>query len=686
MADLASLVVKVTSKGVDKTTAELNKLDKEGAKAEKSTNKLSKSFGGLKAAVTAAASAIAVLGIARIVRETADAGIALDSINSSLIVATGSTQAAGIEFAFLRQEAARLGLDLRASAGAYASLAAAARGTNLQGQATRDIFSGISEAMTALGRGSQETERALLAVEQMISKGTVSAEELRGQLGEVLPGAFQMAARSMGVTTQELGKMLQNGEVLAEDLLPRLAQSLSSTFSTQAEARAEGLQAQINNFKTAVFELMSTGNMQGMADAIADITSMISNPAFQEGFAAFVGGTIRLGGFLAERAAAVGAFFTDSLEEQAEQANEIVNNLERRLASAKNPMAKLRIKEELAEAREEAERLQQAIWGAGQTNTNLNLPAPEKPQSTTQGNGLPKEADFGDTIIIRAQEQVAAVDLVAERYEELNMAAERLNDTLKTPQEIYQDEITLLNELIATTKEGSDERLISYETYTRGVHEAQDKLEKSVKGSNEEMTEFAKQAARNMQSSFADYLYDPFKDGVDGMAKGFIDSLRRMAAEAAASKIFDLVGGSLKNTGIGGSIAGFFGFADGGVMSSGGSMPLKAYSKGGVANSPQLALFGEGRMNEAYVPLPDGRSIPVTMNGPQAQPITIVNNGAPVRVVSDTMNGNERQNVRWRPKSFAAMAIYPKQWKASSDLTEQWGVDDNAGQLACNTT
>jgi hypothetical protein len=74
-------------------------------------------------------------------------------------------------------------------------------------------------------------------------------------------------------------------------------------------------------------------------------------------------------------------------------------------------------------------------------------------------------------------------------------------------------------------------------------------------------------------------------------------------------------------------------------------MPLKAYSKGGVANSPQLALFGEGRMNEAYVPLPDGRSIPVTMNGPQAQPITIVNNGAPVRVVSDTMNGNERQIV-----------------------------------------
>jgi len=53
-------------------------------------------------------------------------------------------------------------------------------------------------------------------------------------------------------------------------------------------------------------------------------------------------------------------------------------------------------------------------------------------------------------------------------------------------------------------------------------------------------------------------------------------------------------------------------FAMGGVMSAGGPLPLKRYASGGVANSPQLALFGEGSMNEAYVPLPDGRSIPVS--------------------------------------------------------------------------
>jgi tape measure domain-containing protein len=56
-------------------------------------------------------------------------------------------------------------------------------------------------------------------------------------------------------------------------------------------------------------------------------------------------------------------------------------------------------------------------------------------------------------------------------------------------------------------------------------------------------------------------------------------------------------------------------FADGGIMTSSGPLPLNAYANGGVANKPQVALFGEGSTPEAYVPLPDGRTIPVTMTG-----------------------------------------------------------------------
>ncbi len=63
------------------------------------------------------------------------------------------------------------------------------------------------------------------------------------------------------------------------------------------------------------------------------------------------------------------------------------------------------------------------------------------------------------------------------------------------------------------------------------------------------------------------------------------------------------------------AMMGLFGFANGGVMTGCGPMALRSYAAGGIANSPQLALFGEGSRPEAYVPLPDGRSIPVTMSG-----------------------------------------------------------------------
>ena len=58
-----------------------------------------------------------------------------------------------------------------------------------------------------------------------------------------------------------------------------------------------------------------------------------------------------------------------------------------------------------------------------------------------------------------------------------------------------------------------------------------------------------------------------------------------------------------------------FGFADGGIMTGDGPLPLRKYAGGGIASSPQLAMFGEGAMPEAYVPLPDGRRIPVAMKG-----------------------------------------------------------------------
>ena len=56
-------------------------------------------------------------------------------------------------------------------------------------------------------------------------------------------------------------------------------------------------------------------------------------------------------------------------------------------------------------------------------------------------------------------------------------------------------------------------------------------------------------------------------------------------------------------------------FATGGIMTEHGKASLRKYANGGIAHSPQIALYGEGSQPEAYVPLPDGKTIPVTMQG-----------------------------------------------------------------------
>ncbi|MBP9131376.1 MAG: tape measure protein, partial [Steroidobacteraceae bacterium] len=96
--------------------------------------------------------------------------------------AISGADSVGREMEFVRSTARQLGLDLESVSGSYLKLSASARGTSLEGQATRDIFTAVSKAATTLGLSSSEADGALLAVSQMMSKGTVQAEELRGQL------------------------------------------------------------------------------------------------------------------------------------------------------------------------------------------------------------------------------------------------------------------------------------------------------------------------------------------------------------------------------------------------------------------------------------------------------------------------------------------------------------------------
>lgn len=211
------------------------------------------------------------LGFIEVARQIIVAGNALNGMQAALTAATGSSEQAAEEIAFVRAEAQRLGIDLQAAAKSYTGLTAAARGTNLEGRASREIFTAVAEAGRVMNLSAAETQGALTAVQQIISKGTVSAEELRGQLGERLPGAFQIAARAMGVTTAELGKMLEAGELTAEEFLPKFAAELRNASAAGLEAARNSPAAEFTRLKNAVFELAGAIAQSGLLDLLGEV-------------------------------------------------------------------------------------------------------------------------------------------------------------------------------------------------------------------------------------------------------------------------------------------------------------------------------------------------------------------------------------------------------------------------------
>jgi tape measure domain-containing protein len=106
----------------------------------------------------------------------------------------------------------------------------------------KEAFMGIAAGIRGTGGSLAALEGALLATSQVFSKGKVSAEELRQQIGERLPGAFTLFAKSMGKTPQELDKMLEQGQVTLNDFMG-FVRTLSSEYGASASEIAASSQA-----------------------------------------------------------------------------------------------------------------------------------------------------------------------------------------------------------------------------------------------------------------------------------------------------------------------------------------------------------------------------------------------------------------------------------------------------------
>lgn len=222
------------------------------AAAEKQTRGLDSAMSRLNNAIRAGAAALLGNQIFQIGEQAVLTGTRIEGMERAIRFTGGKDGAANLQF--VRDQAQRLGLDLMAAEKGYTVLSGAMMGNATLAKSQNDIYQGVSMAMTALNRDTESFEGSLLAISQMASKGTVSAEELRGQLGERLPGAFGIAARAMGMTEAQLGKAMQKGEVMASEFLPRFARELQNTFGPEAEKNSNSFVAQMNRNTTAMLD------------------------------------------------------------------------------------------------------------------------------------------------------------------------------------------------------------------------------------------------------------------------------------------------------------------------------------------------------------------------------------------------------------------------------------------------
>lgn len=170
------------------------------------------------------------------------------------------------------------GLNLQSMAKGYANFAGSTKDTKLAGKQTEEIFESVSKAARVMNLSGEDAEGVFKALGQMMSKGKVQSEELRHQLGDRMPGAFKLAAKAMGVSTDELEKLMKSGKIMSEDFLPKFAKVLEEVFGGAYEASQNSMSARIDRLTNSYDKLLaSIGNTPLYKSSMDTLTKFFDN-------------------------------------------------------------------------------------------------------------------------------------------------------------------------------------------------------------------------------------------------------------------------------------------------------------------------------------------------------------------------------------------------------------------------
>ncbi|GCX64118.1 tape measure protein [Escherichia coli] len=181
---------------------------------------------------------------------------------------------------FVKNLANNTGVDQIETLSSFAKFSAGAGDMNTDQK--ESLFSNVIGTSRLMGLSTDEINGILKAFEQMASKGKIQAEELRGQLGDRMAGAFQLFARSLGMTTEQLDAAMKNGKVLSKDVLPKVSAEMGNMI-----AKAGGWEKIINSTQTQLgrlsnswnnnLALMFDGSQEGLTDFTRSLTNLLGS-------------------------------------------------------------------------------------------------------------------------------------------------------------------------------------------------------------------------------------------------------------------------------------------------------------------------------------------------------------------------------------------------------------------------
>lgn len=212
-------------------------------------------------------------------------GQEFQGLSNLMLTVSEDAQDAADNLAWAKEQAIRLGLDFEVVGSAYAKLLSGGEGEMSKSEIQETLL-GIAEAGTVLNLSLEANKRVFTGMTQMMGRGQVMAQELKEQIGEVIPDAIthmakaaQDAGISISGTRSELADLMEDGKVFTKDVLPFFNKRIREAYAPGLEEALKSNKNAMNSLvaaaKIAANEIFTSGWGEGLTVLFNSLAEMI---------------------------------------------------------------------------------------------------------------------------------------------------------------------------------------------------------------------------------------------------------------------------------------------------------------------------------------------------------------------------------------------------------------------------